>query len=452
MKVVLSNKAYLNPDEEIKKRLETNLTYMVEESHSRKKIPRMVLHYGLVSSKTYWMPTQRLDLLQGYELEIVDKRSKPETYFGTTYNIQLRPDQQEIYDQVTGSCIINGKPGFGKTVLAIAIAVKLGLKTLVVCTTTVIRDMWVQEIDRFLGIKAGVIGSGRFELDAPIVVGNIQTLSKHGLALADKFGTVIVDEMHHCPASTFSKLLMESKALHKIGLSGTLVRRDGMHTLFKDFFGFEVYSPAVANTIPPKIHLYDLEVEMSGNQLIPWADKVTAVIENPLYKQTMLALANSYVALGHKVLFISDRTATLKYIHENVQGRSVLYTGELDLEDREKAARDMSDGKLDIFCAMQSIFSEGVSQNELSCLILSSFIGDNESLIEQLAGRVMRKHEGKLEPVIVDIRVKGHLGYKHRRDRMKTYIKNNWEAEVMSLPKLVASNENKFAKLLSFKV
>lgn len=451
MKVVLSNKAYLKPDEELQTRLEKNLTYQVYDPHAKSPIPKMVMHYGPVARGTYWIPVTRLDLLQDRELEIIDKRTLvPESYPEPSFT--LRDDQLEIYEEANDSCIINAKPGFGKTILALALAAKLGQKALVVCTTTAIRDMWIAEVRKWFNMEPGIIGSGSFDHDSPITIGNIQTLAKHGLKLANEFGLLIVDEMHHTPASTFTKLIMESKARYKIGLSGTLVRKDGLHTVFKDFFGMQTFVPEVANTIPPTIHLYDTDVELSGNQMIPWANKVNAVLENKFYRKQVLAITNCYIKMGHKCIVVSDRIDFLKYIHENVKGRSALFIGETDTQVRVQLQQDMSDGKLDLFCASQNIFSEGISQNELSCMILGSPIGDNESLVEQLAGRIMRHSEGKLDPILVDFKLEGWTGGRHRRARVSIYAKNGWECTHMSIPKLVVNNKKALAELAKLKV
>ena len=442
---------YLKPTEELIKRFETNLTYQVFEPHSSKQIPKLIRHFGLVARGNYWIPTTRTDLLQDVEdIEYIDKRvylseDFPEPAF------ELRGDQADIYEDVDDSCIINAKPGFGKTILALALAAKLGQKTLVVCTTTLIRDMWIKEVRKWFDIEPGIIGSGQFDHESPITIGNIQTLSKHGLKLANEFGTIIVDEMHHTPASTFTKILFESKARYKIGLSGTLVRKDGLQSLFKDFFGFKVYQPAVANTLPPTIHLYSVPIEISGNQMIPWALKVNAILENNRYRKELLAMTNCYIAMGHKVIVVSDRIEFLKYIHDNVKGRSALFIGEANFEQRELYQQQMTDGELDLFCASQNIFSEGVSQDNLSCMILGSPIGNNESLVEQLAGRIMRKSKDKLDPILIDIGLEGYTGKRHRRDRCAIYAKNGWVCAPMTLGKIVRDNREEMGSLLKFK-
>lgn len=455
MKIIKSNKIYLKPDDQLRDRIEKNLTYEVFDPFTKSPIPRLVLNYGLVTKDMVWIPNTREDLLQGYEYELVDKRvSKIETYPEPKFT--LRTDQQEIADEFLESglesALINAKPGFGKTILALYLAYKLGQKALVVCTTTTIRDMWVREVRKWFDIEPGVIGSGVFDHESPITISNIQTVNKHGIKLAGEFGLLFIDECHHSPAATFNKLLMESKAKYKIGLSGTIKRKDGLDSVFKDYFGFKIFQPAVANTLPPTVHMFDTNIEMSGNQMIPWANKVTQVLNNPRYRKLVLALANAYTAMGHKVIVVSDRVEFLKYIHENYLFKSALFIGETSTEDREKLQYDMTDGKLDMFCASQNIFSEGVSQDNLSCMILASPIGDNESLLEQLAGRIMRKSEGKLDPILVDLKLEGGTGNRHRRARQNIYLKNNWDVVPLTLQQLIKTNEKAIAKLVDLKV
>ena len=54
----------------------------------------------------------------------------------------------------------------------------------------------------------------------------------------------------------------------------------------------------------------------------------------------------------------------------------------------------------------QAIFSEGISIDQLSCLVLATPV-NNDPLLTQLIGRVIRKKEGKRQPKVVDIHLKG---------------------------------------------
>ena len=74
----------------------------------------------------------------------------------------------------------------------------------------------------------------------------------------------------------------------------------------------------------------------------------------------------------------------------------------------------------------QPIFSAGISLNNLSCLILGTPI-NNEPLLTQLIGRVIRKEENKRDPVIVDIHLKGNTAKRQASTRMGHYMKQGYQ-------------------------
>uniref|UniRef100_A0AB37G4A9 DNA helicase n=1 Tax=Phage MSP1 TaxID=2801538 RepID=A0AB37G4A9_9VIRU len=439
MKVVISNKAYFKPDDELWDYCSKQTTYHIETMTS--KYPIMYKNSGVVAKEIKWIPITRLDLLdaKGVKYELVDKRTLapveiPEPQF------KLREeDQLPIYEECDDTCIINGKPGFGKTILALALAYKFGQKTLVICTNTSIREMWAAEVRKWFGFEPGIIGSGKYNIDPPIVVSNIQTVNKHANNLSKVFGTVIVDEVHHCVATTFTNFLEISCARYKIGLSGTLKRKDGLQVMFKDFFGYKIFSPPVNNTVPPTIHRYSVPVELSGNQNVPWALRANDVYNHPEYRETIINLAHLYVSMGHKVLFVSDRTELIQTILEALAQRGITtyeIIGATPLDDRLRIQKDVAEGGPCVLAAAQSIFSEGISLNELSCLIMGSLI-NNESLIEQLAGRVQRIVDGKLDPIVVDLIMKGGTGLRQASGRMAVYRNNAWKTITMTPEKAV---------------
>ncbi|AFQ22277.1 putative ATP-dependent helicase [Pectobacterium phage My1] len=434
MKVVISNKAYFKPGEELWEYCSQQTTYHIQQPGA--KYPKAYKNSGSIGPEIKWMPVSRLDLLEakGIKAEIVDKRVRVPVNLPEPV-VPMRLDQKEIYDECIDTCLINGKPGFGKTILALWIAYKLGQKTLVICTNTSIRAQWEKEVYKLFGFYPGVIGSGKFNIEPMIVVSNIQTLNKHGEALAKEFGLVIVDEVHHCVATTFTKFLEASHARYKIGLSGTLKRKDGLNVMFKDYFGFTIFSPAVANTLEPTIHRYDVPLEVSGNLVVPWADRATAVYTHPIFLRTLTALSSLYYNLGHRVLLVAERTNVLLSIRESLEEMGIfayIITGSTPLEDRDSILEAVALDDRAVLLAAQSIFAEGISLNELSCLVLGSLI-NNESLIEQLAGRVQRIVPGdrKLPPIVVDLALKGGTGFNQAKGRVGVYYANGWEVKYM---------------------
>lgn len=417
------------------------------ESFGVSKYPRFIRRFGAIAKGTYWAPIgnmdfvkERLIALHGADtaFKIIDKRALvPVCIPDPTF--KLREDQSPIVEEFEDNCIINGKPGFGKTLTALAIAHKLQQKTLVVCTTTTIRDQWVAEVKKWFGFTPGVIGSGQFNIDPPIVIANIQTVRKHGVSLSSTFGILIIDEAHHCCANTFTQIIDESRARYKIGLTGTLKRKDGLEATFKGYFGEKIFQPAVSNTIKPVIHAYSTKIKIPGNITVPWALRINELMANQTYRDLIRSLAIFYKDLGHKVLVVGDRVEFLEWLVESIEG-SHLITGRADIKDtttRNRIMQEVANGPPTVLGASINIFAEGVSLNQLSCLIVVTST-NNPSLIEQLAGRIMRIDDNKLNPVVVDVGLDGQTGIRHRSVRFSTYANNEWKIEPIDIDNILA--------------
>lgn len=432
---------------ELDELLMRELTYEIDQQ-PRSEFPLLIKNLQRINNNIVSIPSGREDLIPKH-YEIIDRRSYidediPEPSF------TLYEDQQRALDWCEGSGILNCQPGWGKSICALAIAHKLQMKTLIITTTTTIRQMWVDEIEKFFGFKAGEIKGGTFNIDAPIVVGNIQSVRNKTTEIADKFGTVILDEMHHVSAKTFTETLNSMRAPVKLGLSGTTKRKDGLHVVFEDYFGHDRFVGVRGNILTPEIHLYNVENELSGNTMIPWADKVTALYKEPSYRKTIAAMCKLYAKQGHKVLVLSDRTEMLDFIEETCD-RVVKITGSViddstkGITDRADAIAQIENGLADILAGTQSIFSEGVSVPILSCVILAVPL-NNAPLLEQIIARVQRLMEGKTKCVAVDIKVKGNTGFRHRNTRKGVYIKLGYPMIEYDMGKLIAETNKALAE------
>ena len=322
---------------------------------------------------------------------------------------------------------------WGKSICAMSLVHSLQLKTLIVTTTTVIRDMWVNEIRQHFGIEPCVIGGGTIKNpNSPIAVGNIQTVEKIIQKESGTYGLLIIDECHHCSANTFTKVLNVSRASVKLGLSGTLVRRDGKHVLFNDFFGSKRFIGKDENRMKPDIWVYKSPVIIPPNSMIPWARRANAVMEDPRHLSDVIFITKILESLGHKVLIVADRVEFLEKVHKALP-YSLLITGTnaSTVEEREVVMNAIRSGKATSLCATQSIFAEGVSLNELSALVTGSLVS-SEELLEQLIGRIQRPAEGKLDPIAVDIRLDGNTGRRQHYNRKALYTREGWKTKEMS--------------------
>jgi|TARA_B100001093_G_scaffold246829_1_gene236301 superfamily II DNA or RNA helicase len=426
MKAVIKNRIQIMGTPDVFNKIEKELTYTLPPRMPQD--PPMVLktiryiRKGLIS-----IPVGRLDLIPD-DYEVFDKRISVEADF-PEFKFDLRPSQKAVYDEVDDCAIINAWVSWGKTFTGLAIAAKLGQKTLVVTHTTTLRAQWEKEVKKVFGIDAGVIGGGKFNVEPPIVIGNIQSLYRRVNDIKEVFGTVILDEMHHVSSPTFTRIVDEMPARFKVGLTGTLERKDGRHVVFRDYFGHNVFKPPKENYLIPKIDIYKTDIRFIDGSFTPWAERINDLTHNEEYVHSVSMIAAKYAAEGHKVLVVSDRVHFLKRCANLVGDKAVSITGDMNFEEREEAMQEVRTSK-NILFGTQSIFSEGISLNELSCLVLGTPV-NNEPLLTQLIGRVVRKMDGKRQPVIVDINLKGKTASRQANARMGYYIREGYEVAVL---------------------
>ena len=125
-------------------------------------------------------------------------------------------------------------------------------------------------------------------------------------------------------------------------------------------------------------------------------------------------------------MVVSDRVAFLKRCAELTGDKAICVTGEIPHEEREELIDELRVGNKNVLFGTQAIFSEGISINVLSCLILGTPI-NNDPLLTQLIGRIIRKEKNKLTPVIIDIHLKGDTARRQASSRIGYYMKQGYQ-------------------------
>ena len=162
MKAVISNRIYLEVTQEYKEVLSKELTYSIP-TYNPKDPPQIIKTMVRIRSDLVSIPVGRMDLIPD-DYEIVDKRLiMPEQF--PDFKFPLRESQQAVFDEIEDNAIINAWVSWGKTFTGLAIAGKLGQKTLVVTHTVPLRNQWAKEVEKVYGFKPGIIGSGQFDLE-----------------------------------------------------------------------------------------------------------------------------------------------------------------------------------------------------------------------------------------------------------------------------------------------
>jgi len=222
-----------------------------------------------ISFKLYKTTEKYIIIPKYYGIEKFGKipfKNEPENA-NITFNGELRDYQIPIVDKILthlnekGGGLLSVPCGRGKTLMAIYIAHKLGVKTLVVCHKSFLLKQWQKQIKKFCDIDAGTIRGKVIDIDnKQIVVGMIQSISMKDYEdeVFNKFGLVIYDESHHCASKVFSQALMKTCCKYTLALSATPYRNDGLIKVMHWCLGETIYREKIRinNQVSAKIFNY----------------------------------------------------------------------------------------------------------------------------------------------------------------------------------------------------
>ena len=151
---------------------------------------------------------------------------------------ELTLEQQAASDALmreeTG--VLSATTAFGKTVVAAHVIAGRGVNTLVLVHRRQLLDQWIARLGTFLDVSPkdiGQIGGGKRKPTGKIDVAVIQSLVRKGEVddIVADYGQLVVDECHHLSAVSFEAVARRCKARYVLGLSATVVRKDGHHPI-----------------------------------------------------------------------------------------------------------------------------------------------------------------------------------------------------------------------------
>lgn len=432
MKAVLRERIFLEVDKSLEERVRKALTYTVPVRISMTETRYVkVFDFKVVNERTLSIPIGRTDLIPTTH-EVTDRRIYNLEDFHIKPGITLRDSQQKIYDTVEDNCIINAGCSFGKTFTALSLVEKLGQKTLIIVHTLKLLEQWVKEVRKVLGITPGILADGKFEIDNPICIGTNQTLgNKKDPKLYSEFGLVCVDEAHHIPAKTFNSIINKFRARYKIGLTATLKRNDSKQFLITNYITHSnVIKPDTENSLVP--YIIGIKTGITMPPGYSWQARVTKLIENPDYISLLYQIISNQINKGHKVLTIGNRLAILKSLHYLLNANNYKNGIIVGDTDAEEIISGMLKGDIDSITGSTQIMSEGISVNNLSCLVLGTPIASDITL-EQVIGRVIRIYEDKLQPVVFDPVLKGKTGRAQWLKRLDYYTKMQYRVHMVDI-------------------
>jgi len=336
-------------------------------------------------------------------------------------DVPLYPYQEKAVESVFLSKygILQSPAGSGKTQMGIALVKKFGKRALWLTHTVDLlnqsKNRAKQYIDKSL---IGTITNGKVNIGSGITFATIQTMCQLDMSnYKNMWDVVIVDECHRCAGTPtavtqFYKVLNALTARHKIGLSATVHRSDGMIIATHALLGEIVYTvpeEAVGDKIM-KVGILPVgtDVVMGREALntdgtLNYQRLITYLCENSERNHVIrMALMDEE---GKSCLVLSDRLEHLSHLMKTlpprIQNQSVMVNGKTPKVEREQAMKDMRLGEKKYLFATYSLAKEGLDIPRLERLFLTTPIKDYAVVIQSI-GRIARTFEGKSEPIAYD--------------------------------------------------
>jgi superfamily II DNA or RNA helicase len=174
--------------------------------------------------------------------------------------------------------------GSGKTRLALAAMHRTRLSALCLVPTRVLLDQWLREIRAVYGSDVGRYGDGVRQL-APLTVATFESAYRHMDQLGDRFGLLIVDEVHHFGGGLRDEMLEMTVADARLGLTATPPRDAGAAACLAELVGPTVFELAIADLAGGFLASLDaitLYLELTAAERCAYTS--VAVVFNSAYK------------------------------------------------------------------------------------------------------------------------------------------------------------------------
>lgn len=273
-------------------------------------------------------------------------------------------------------------------------------------------------------------GQGKNEdLDANIVFGTFQSLSKKSLEYFASFDAVFTDETHHAKASSIKKILVKTyNSKYNIGMSGTLPPKNSLDSFtIQSYLGPCVYvvksSDLIASNFATPVRVLGIELDYLEDDVKKKlydlrnvsADEKDGVKLLNLEKDIVRENRKRLVYIGDTICKTTKNSLVLfsdikndygrkvfNYVKENSDKTVYYIDGSTKADNRDYFKKQMEDLNDVIIVASIGVFSEGISINNCHNVFLIES-SKSEYIVRQALGRGMRLMEGKEVMTVVDI-------------------------------------------------
>jgi DNA repair protein RadD len=337
--------------------------------------------------------------------------------------VDLRPYQARAVAETEAALsagervILVAPTGSGKTVMGAAIAKRAAGQHRGVLFLAHRREI-IDQTSRKLhahGVRHGVIMAGaddRLRPMEPVQVASVATLWSRGMRSSampmPAADLIIVDECHHTPARTYTKIIEQYPEAKVLGLTATPCRGDGRG--LGGHFTKIVEAPQVAELIVEghlvKSRVYaPVRPDLQGVHT-RHGDYVEAELAGRMDTPRLVGdLVSHWLKFGERrrsVVFAVNVAHSL-HICSEFQGcniRAEHLDGGTPINEREAILARLESGATEVVCNCM-VLTEGWDMPEVGCCVLARPT-KKMGLYRQMIGRVLRPAEGKPDAIVLD--------------------------------------------------
>ena len=295
--------------------------------------------------------------------------------------------------------------GSGKTVAGILAMAALNTRTLILCPNVTAVHQWIRELLDKTELTENEIGeySGERKDMKPVTVCTYQIITwrpdtdsdypRFSLFRDGGWGFIIYDEVHMLPAPVF-RITSELQAIHRLGLTATLVREDGREDEVFSLVGPKRYdtpwSELEAQGFIAKAWCHEVRLPLPEDMEIKYAiakkrEKYRLAAENPLKIGAAKRIISRHS--GESILIIGQYLDQLEEFRKEF-GYPII-TGSTPTKKRDELYTAFREGKIRVLI-VSKVANSAIDLPDASVAIqISGTFGSRQEEAQRL-GRILR--------------------------------------------------------------
>ncbi len=310
-------------------------------------------------------------------------------------------------------CVVNAPTASGKTVMGLYITSQHRQPTCIIVHSSFLMYQWKERAEEYLGLvddQIGLIGDGLHSIGSHITICIVNSLCNCIDSVKDKFGFLIVDEVHRAAGKMFSTVINQFDCHDVLGLSATHNRSDGASPLINLFCGDMVhYIDPKALVKAGKIakgHVITRRTNFKYPYKGNYAEMLKALVEDGERNEFIVrdVLKHLQDKKGMAII-ISNRREHCKTLYELLVGKvkAEYVTSDKKYRSKEKVEiiRLANEGLIDALVTTNKLLGEGFDCDKISTCFLTIPLS-SEIPVKQVIGRASRVTKDRVDSTIYD--------------------------------------------------